>query len=114
MTTFERCAVRGATTSKAILAVVLFAPLLPLSAGAHGPHESFSAGEPGDPAKPSRTIEVVMTEMAFAPELIEVKRGEQVRFVIRNSGKEDHEFMLATLRENLKHGELMKKHPHME
>ena len=30
------------------------------------------------------------------PARIEVKRGEQVRFVIRNIGADDHEFLLAT------------------
>lgn len=59
----------------------------------HG-HESYSAGERGDPQKPSRTIEVDMSEMDFAPPRIEVKRGEQIRFVIRNVGAEDHEFLL--------------------
>ena len=33
--------------------------------------------------------------------------------MIRNAGKEDHEFLLATTEENLKHAEDMKKHPHM-
>ena len=55
-----------------------------------------------------------MSEMEYKPSRIEVKRGEQIRFVIRNVGKEDHEFLLATTEENLKHAEDMKKHPHME
>ena len=79
----------------------------------HG-HGTFSAGEPGDPAKQSRTIEVEMSEMNYEPFRIEVKRGEQIRFVLRNVGTEDHEFLLATTEENLKHAEDMKKHPHME
>jgi uncharacterized cupredoxin-like copper-binding protein len=77
-------------------------------------HETYSAGEPGDLQKPSRTIEVAMREMEYTPSRIEVKRGEQIRFVISNVGKEDHEFLLATTDENLKHAEDMKKHPHME
>jgi uncharacterized cupredoxin-like copper-binding protein len=77
-------------------------------------HESFSAGEPGNPKKPSRTIEIEMTEMAYTPDKIEVRRGEQVKFVIRNAGKKDHEFLLATTAENLKHAEVMRKHPEME
>jgi uncharacterized cupredoxin-like copper-binding protein len=77
-------------------------------------HETFSAGEPGDPKKPARTIDVEMTEMAYTPDKIEVKRGEQIKFVIRNAGKEDHEFLLATTAENLKHAEVMRKHPEME
>ena len=72
---------------------------------------AYSAGEPGNARKPARTIEVEMSEMAFTPVRIEVKRGEQIRFVVRNVGKEDHEFLLATTAENLKHAEVMKKHP---
>ncbi|WP_439373516.1 cupredoxin domain-containing protein [Bradyrhizobium sp. PMVTL-01] len=85
-------------------------------AGAHENHghTSFSAGEPGDPKKPARTIEIVLSEMSYEPSKIEVKQGEQIRFVLRNVGKEDHEFLLATTKENLAHAEMMKKHPHME
>ena len=78
----------------------------------------FSAGEPGDPKKPSRTIEIAMREeyglQIFEPKRIEVKRGEQIRFVLRNEGENDHEFMLATTKENLAHAEVMRKHPNME
>ncbi|MCK1516388.1 cupredoxin family protein [Bradyrhizobium sp. 190] len=77
-------------------------------------HPSYAAGEPGDPKKPSRTIEVGMSEMAYAPARIEVKRGEQIRFVIRNTGADDHEFLLATTAENLKHAKAMMENPHME
>jgi uncharacterized cupredoxin-like copper-binding protein len=80
----------------------------------HHAHESYSAGEPGNAAKPSRTIEIELSEMTYEPIRIEVKRGEQIRFVLRNAGAEDHEFLLATTRENLKHAEVMKKYPHME
>ena len=55
-----------------------------------------------------------MSEMAYSPARIEVKRGEQIRFVIRNIGADDHEFLLATTEENLKHAEDMQKNPHME
>lgn len=88
---------------------------LPLTARSHDQHShhTYAAGEPGDPKKPARTVQVEMSEMAYAPVRIEVKRGEQIRFVIRNIGKEEHEFLLATTEENLKHGEAMKEHPHM-
>jgi uncharacterized cupredoxin-like copper-binding protein len=81
--------------------------------GKHG-HESYAAGEPGNPNKPARTIEIEMNEMAYTPSHIEVKRGEQIRFKIHNAGREDHEFLLATTKQNLAHAEVMKKHPHME
>jgi uncharacterized cupredoxin-like copper-binding protein len=100
----------------AVIVAVFALSAISAPASGHGKkkHESYSAGEPGNPKKPSRTIEVEMSEMTYEPSRIEVKRGEQIRFVIRNVGKEDHEFLLATTEENLKHGEEMKKHPHME
>jgi uncharacterized cupredoxin-like copper-binding protein len=81
---------------------------------AHEGHGHYSAGEPGDPKKPARVITVLMNEMDYTPSKIEVKRGEQIRFVIRNVGTESHEFMLATTAENLRHAEVMKQDPAMQ
>jgi uncharacterized cupredoxin-like copper-binding protein len=83
----------------------------------HG-HADYSAGEPGNPKKPARVMQITMREtdgkMVFIPDRVEVKKGEQVRFVLRNSGELEHEFILATTEENLKHAEQMKKFPEME
>ena len=85
----------------------------------HGHGEETAYGMPGDPTKPARTIQVRMREttdgrMLFEPARIEVKRGEQIRFRLRNDGEADHEFVLATLEENLKHAVEMRKNPDME
>ena len=82
-------------------------------------HRSFGAGAPGDPKKPARTVEVVMKEtedgkMLFVPDRVEAKRGEQVRFVLKNAGKVDHEFLLDTPERNAKHKVEMRKNPDME
>jgi uncharacterized cupredoxin-like copper-binding protein len=37
-----------------------------------------------------------------------------VRFILTNTGQLEHEFILATTEENLKHAEEMKKNPDME
>src|SRR5205823_844914 len=78
----------------------------------------FSAGAPGDPKKPARTIEIVMRQeyglMEYVPNKIEVKRNEQIRFVLKNVDIQTHEFLLASAAENRKHAEVMKKHPEME
>jgi len=102
------------TTTIAIALIALATAAAPARSHEHHAHESYSAGEPGDATKPARTIEIEMSEMTYEPIRIEVKRGEQIRFVLRNAGTEDHEFLLATTRENLKHAEVMKKNPHME
>ena len=95
----------------------------PVSAGpgasGHGPGNSgFAAGEPGNPKKPARTVVITMREgdgtMIFNHNHVKVRRGEQIRFVLQNSGELDHEFVLATTKENDKHAELMKKQPEME
>ncbi|MDA9544039.1 MULTISPECIES: cupredoxin domain-containing protein [Bradyrhizobium] len=101
------------TTIKLALALAALSTAPAFAHDKHG-HGNYSAGEPGDPKKPARTIEILMNEMDYTPAKIEVKRGEQIRFVLRNVGKEDHEFLLATPKENLAHAEQMKKHPHME
>lgn len=101
------------TTMKTIKLALALAALSVAPALSHE-HHGFSAGEPGDPNKPARTIEIALSEMSYEPSKIDVKRGEQIRFVLRNVGKEDHEFLLATTKENLAHAEVMKKHPHME
>jgi len=84
----------------------------------HSHDGGFSAGEPGNPKRPARVVQVVMREgdgrMVFIPDRVEVKRGEQIRFVLRNKGELEHEFVLATREENLKHAEEMKKNPDME
>ena len=58
---------------------------MPRPASAHEDHGHFSAGQPGDPKKPARIINIKMFEgsgrMGFEPARIEVRRGEQVRFV---------------------------------
>jgi uncharacterized cupredoxin-like copper-binding protein len=89
------------------------------AAGAPGhSHATFSAGEPGNPKKRSRVVVVTMKEgdgkMMFVPERVEIKRGEQIRFVLQNNGELEHEFILATTAENVKHAEEMKKNPDME
>jgi uncharacterized cupredoxin-like copper-binding protein len=72
-------------------------------------------GIAGDAKDVKRTIEVKMLDaMRFAPDRIEVKQGETIRFVHRNVGKQMHEFVIGTKAENDAHAELMKKHPGME
>lgn len=86
--------------------------------GHHHHDDSFSAGEPGNPKKPARIVQVTMGEadgkMTFTPTKVEVKKGEQVRFILRNNGELEHEFVLASTADNLKHAEAMKKNPDME
>src|SRR6188472_4256641 len=84
----------------------------------HGHGQSFSAGEPGNPKKPARIVQVTMGEqdgkMLFVPARLEVKKGEQIKFVLRNNGELEHEFVVASAADNLKHAGEMAKNPGME
>ena len=53
-------------------------------------------------------------KMLFEPNQVEIKRGEQVKFVLKNHGKTDHEFMLDSIQNNAKHKIAMEKNPDME
>ena len=77
--------------------------------------EEKEFGREGDPKKATRTIKVDMNDkMRFSPDTIQIKRGEVVRFEVKNSGKVMHEMVLGTLKELKEHAELMRKHPGME
>ena len=93
-------------------------------------------GRAGDPKKANRTIRVGMADtMHFAAASspaqrttdvragsaphamsgdIVVKRGETVRFIVRNDGKLMHEMVIGTMKDLKDHAELMRKHPGME
>jgi uncharacterized cupredoxin-like copper-binding protein len=102
-----------------LMALAATAPAAAGPSGANHSHDQgFSAGAPGNPKRSARTVQVSMQEgagrMQFVPDRVEVKRGEQIRFILTNVGELDHEFVLATTEENLKHAEEMKKNPDME
>lgn len=103
----------------------------------HATAEETSFGRAGDPKKVSRTVrvgmedtmhfrvlasaagkrasDVPMSERAHAMGGdIVVKRGETIRFRVRNDGKLMHEMVIGTMDELKKHAELMRKHPDME
>jgi uncharacterized cupredoxin-like copper-binding protein len=83
--------------------------LIPIAAYAHG------IGNPGNPHKVLRTIKVVMSDdMKFTPAKLDVKRGDTIRFVVRNAGLVKHEMVLGSMDDLKQHAELMLKFPGME
>lgn len=88
------------------------------AAGSHGGgHDGAEEviGRPGIAAKVNRTIPVDMSDaMRYTPAGINVKKGETIRLVVKNSGKLKHELVLGTEVELKEHYEQMKKFPEME
>ena len=107
---------------------LLFSALLAVSTAtlAHGETAHAKVADPlkleqtdwgigGQASAVRRTVTIRMTDnMRFAPDFIQVKQGETIRFVVVNSGKMMHEFVLGTRQELDAHAELMKRFPNME
>ena len=103
--------------SRQIIAIAsMLASGLAMAGGNHaGGHHDSPIGEPGVASKVSRTIQVDMINgMRFIPSDIQVKQGETIRFVLKNTDSVKHEFSLSTKHELLEHYEVMKKFPDME
>jgi uncharacterized cupredoxin-like copper-binding protein len=78
-----------------------------------GAEQAF--GREGDPRKVKRVIKVDMSDvMRFFPGEIRVKRGDTVRFVVRNAGQLQHEMVLGTMDDLKKHAALMKQNAEMD
>lgn len=60
-------------------------------------------GEPGKASSVSQTIEVQMHDNYYSQETIAVKKGETVRFMIKNMGELVHEFNIGTPDQHLAH-----------
>jgi len=77
--------------------------------------EEKSFGREGDPGGVVRTVSIDMSdEMKFLPSGLRIKRGDTVKFEVRNSGRIMHELVFGTMAELKAHAELMRKHPGME
>jgi uncharacterized cupredoxin-like copper-binding protein len=113
------------TVSKQILMLIMAAMALSGNAWAHGEAKKSADrkisteeqvfGREGDSKRATRTVQVDMSDkMRFSPAQLTVKRGETVRFVVKNSGKVMHEMVLGTMQDLKAHADMMKKHPGME
>lgn len=95
-----------------------FASASAVAAGSHaGGHDGAESaiGRPGKAAQATRTVTIQMTDnMRFTPAQVAVRQGETVRFILRNSGRVKHEFVLGTPRELKEHYAMMMKMPEME
>lgn len=90
------------TTISRALAAAALSLVVSLPAIAGGGHGAAN-GMPGKASAASRTVTVVMHDNYYAPESIDVKPGETIRFKIRNAGEFVHEFNIGTPEMHEKH-----------
>src|ERR1700682_5825218 len=110
--------VRIKSLSAPSILIAMGVALAASGAAAHGDvhhHGHAAFGQPGDPAKVSRSVAIDMNDtMRYDPARISVKRGETIRFVVKNSGQLKHEVVLGTVKELREHAALRRKFPEME
>ena len=66
-------------------------------------------GEKGDPNKVDRVIEIEMYDNYYYPTQIDVKKGETIKFIVRNLGELVHEYNIGTKEMHIKHQPEMAK-----
>jgi putative spermidine/putrescine transport system substrate-binding protein len=80
-----------------------------------GPVNASRIGQPGDPSQVSRTITMTMSDaMRFTPDRIEARKGETIRFVLRNEGRLRHEIVLGEPEALHRHAAMMQMMPDMQ
>lgn len=85
------------------------------STAGHHDHGTAALGEPGKASQITRTVQIEMRDsMQFVPSKLQVKQGETLRLVVKNSGQLTHEIVLGNEKDLKAHAELMKKFPEME
>jgi putative spermidine/putrescine transport system substrate-binding protein len=72
-------------------------------------------GQPGNPSEVSRTITMTMSDaMRFTPDRIEVRKGETIRFTLKNDGQLRHELVLGEPEALRRHAAMMQMMPDMQ
>lgn len=84
------------------------------SADSGHPHEhahahAFDFGQPAPAEQANRRIEVLLDEMTFQPQRIQIESGDTVLFVVKNQGQLLHEFNLGSAQMHAEHQTEMAK-----
>ncbi|OZI77381.1 cupredoxin family protein [Bordetella genomosp. 12] len=97
----------------AVLAIAAAAPAGPATAAPDHAGMHPATADIGHPAsQATRTVQIDMTDnMRFTPSRIDVRPGETVRFVVKNSGQIRHEFVLGTPADLQAHYQMMLQQP---
>ena len=99
---------------RGVAASILGAAVVSLSATAwagagHGASGKSSIGMPGNAANAARTIHVDLEDNFYNHDMINVKQGETVRFVLKNTGDVLHEFSIGTPNMHVAHQKKMEQ-----
>ena len=66
-------------------------------------------GEKGDPNKIDRIVNIKMYDNYYEPNLVKIKKGETIKFIVENLGEMVHEYNIGTKEMHIKHQPEMQK-----
>ena len=66
-------------------------------------------GEEGDPNKIDRVVNIKMYDNYYEPNIVKIKKGETIKFIIENLGEMVHEYNIGTKEMHIKHQPEMQK-----
>ena len=66
-------------------------------------------GEKGDPNKVDRVVNIKMYDNYYEPNVVKIKKGETIKFIVQNLGEMVHEYNIGTKEMHIKHQPEMQK-----
>tara|TARA_Y100001970_G_scaffold50626_1_gene64037 strand:+ start:648 stop:1157 length:510 start_codon:yes stop_codon:yes gene_type:complete len=66
-------------------------------------------GEKGDPNKIDRVVNIKMYDNYYEPNLVKIKKGETIKFIIENLGEMVHEYNIGSKKMHINHQLEMQK-----
>ncbi len=66
-------------------------------------------GEKGDPNKVDRVVNIKMYDNYYEPNVVKIKKGETIKFIVENLGELVHEYNIGTKEMHVKHQPEMQK-----
>lgn len=101
---------------KYLAVLIIVSVVCPLSAMAGtARHSSVTAyGEPGNPKQIDRMIMLEAKDYAFDQKAIHVRRGETIKFTVKNIGEQEHELTIGDQAMQLEHRKMMAEMPGMD
>jgi len=98
-----------------IVGALAVAAQLALADAGHPPGAKVTFGSPGKESEVTRTVEVSASDaMRFTPGKLDVKRGETIKFIVKNVGRVKHEFSIGDRASQRAHASMMKQMPGMD
>ena len=87
--------------------IIIFFSLF-LSTASHSASMNM-IGEKGDPNKIDRVVNIKMYDNYYEPNVVKIKKGETIKFIIENLGELVHEYNIGTKEMHIKHQPEMQK-----